>query len=78
MKCKKIKFDETPKIKIHNYVVSVGKNYKSLNGGYRTTYFYCANRSEVREQMKKAPKGAVIEVYKASHKFVQAYCKGLI
>lgn len=70
---KKIAFSKEPILHVERYVVCVGNNKK--DGSYHTKYHYCANLKEVKEISRKAKKGSVIEVHRATHNFIQAYFK---
>lgn len=60
-----------PKLKIHRYVVSIGKNCKKSKC-WNVKFHYCSNRNEVRSVQARAAKGAIVEVYSAVHNFLYA------
>ena len=70
---KKIAYPIEPKLKIHKYVVTV--NLTNRKGQTKTGFWYCSSLKEVKERIKGTKKGAVIEVFKADHNFIQAYFK---
>lgn len=69
---KKVRFEFKKKLNIHRYVLV-------FYGSRKTKYVYCLNRQELREAraalMKKAPKYAYIEIFKAEHNFQEAWIK---
>lgn len=73
MALKKIGYPKEPKLHVHKYIVQIITHKKS--GEAQTKFRYCVNLKEVKALCKKAPKGAVIEVFKADHNFIQAYFK---
>lgn len=68
---KKLAYKKEPKLQVHKYVVAI--NYRLKSGVVHTKFHYCLNLKEVREASKKSKKGSWIEVYLASHNFVQGY-----
>lgn len=65
---KKITYATEPKLKIHKYVVQIIKNG-------RAGYWYCLTLKEVKQRIKNISHGSVVEVFRADHKFIQAYYK---
>ena len=78
MKCTRIAYKKEPVLHVHRYIVVVGKireEKKRGNSYWYTSYKYCRNLKEVAEAKRKAPRGSVIEVFKAKHDFRNAWCK---
>lgn len=74
MKLKKVAYKKEPKLHVHRYIVTSGREVgRGKNKKWKTTFHYCVNWKEVREFAKSQPEGTLIEVYKAEHNFVQAY-----
>jgi hypothetical protein len=71
---KKIGYPKEPKLQVHRYIVQVITHHKK-SPECRTKWHYCVNLKEVKIVCDKSPKGAVIEVFKAEHNFIQAYFK---
>lgn len=69
---KRIKYSKEPVLKVHNWIVTVGCRKGGL---YRIKYFYCLHKKEVNALKAKAQKGAVVEVYRAHHNFIEAWQK---
>jgi hypothetical protein len=70
MALKQVSFSRSPKIKIHKYVVVVGRPVKKV---WHEKYHYCVSLKEVKAVGSKAPTGAIVEVYKAGHQFLKAF-----
>lgn len=65
---KRSAYKKEPKLHVHRYVVVIYKNKKA-------TYRYAMNLKDVKEYRDQAPKGSVIEVYKAIHEFKEVWVK---
>lgn len=70
---KRVAYKVEPVLHIHRYVVAIINDSKK---SCSTNYKFCANRKDVARVKAEAPKGAVIEVYRASHNFLNAWHKG--
>lgn len=66
---KRLKVAKEPILDVHRYIVVL---YVKLK---RARYIYCMNLKEVREKRKAAPKGSVIEVFKAIHEHKETWVK---
>lgn len=62
----RITYEREPVAKFHRYVVSIRK-------GKNTKYKFPSNRNGVRDILKNAPKGAIVEVYSSFHSFKEAF-----
>lgn len=71
MSFQRIAYKVEPVLHIHRYIVAVICLKKK--GQTHTKYHYCVNRDEVRAVKAKVPVGAVVEVYRASHNFLNAW-----
>lgn len=68
MKLKKVAYKKEPILHVHRYVVMYFKPKSKI-----TKYAYCQSMKEVREMSSKLPKGTVVEVFRATHNFIQAF-----
>jgi hypothetical protein len=64
MRLRKIAYKEEPQLKLHRYIVAIQRPDR-----VKTCYKFCMNRDEVRKVSADAPKGAVVQVFKANHNF---------
>jgi hypothetical protein len=71
-KLKRIAYKKEPILKVHRYIVTVGKHSRS-DGAWRTKFHYCVNLKEVQAVAKSAPSGAVVEVHRARHDFINGF-----
>jgi len=67
---KKVAYSKEPILKVHRYVVVVGTE---SSGFWKAVHHYAMNLKEAREIANKAPKTAIVELYRARHDFIQAY-----
>ena len=72
---KRIKYAKEPVLRMHRWVVNVGCHSKKDGGFWKSKFHYCMNKKEVREICAEAPKGAIIEIHKSVHNFVEAWEK---
>lgn len=70
MELKKLAYSREPKLHVHRYVVAMGKRKGKK---WTAAFHYCASLKEVKKLSKKASAGTIVEVFSATHNFVQAY-----
>lgn len=67
-KAKRAAYKKEPKLNVHRYIVVTYKNKKA-------SFYYATNLKEVKAQRDRAPKGSVVEVFKAIHEFIEVWTK---
>jgi hypothetical protein len=65
-KAKRIAYKKEPILHVHRYIVAI------IDGG-KTSYWYKRNLKEVKSIRDNAPAGTVIEVYRATHEFIEGW-----
>lgn len=66
---KRLKVSKEPILIAHRYIVVI---YTKLK---RARYVYCMNLKDVKAKRDAAPKGSVIEVFKAMHEHKETWVK---
>lgn len=69
---KRISYKKEPVLKVHRWIVNVGIQAKDC---WRSKFYFCMNKKDVRELVANARPGAIIEIHKATHNFVEAWEK---
>ena len=70
---KRIKYGKEPILHVHRYIVAIVRPNK--NGNCSIGFRYAVNLKEARSFRDTAAKGYVVEIYKASHDFREAWQK---
>ena len=73
---RRIKYTKQPYLHVHKWIVTVSRQKaktKTAKAHWHTQFHYCVNRLEVRDLLKRMPKGRIVEVYAATHDFREAW-----
>ncbi len=68
-KAKRIKTAKEPILHVHKYVVVI----HTFSKQYKVKYRYAFNLKDVKEYRDSAPKGAIVDVFKANHEFKESW-----